>query len=163
MQNKNNSKKIQKRQLLLQELQSVIGVSFNDINLLNKVFIHPSYVGENCLTHIDSNQRLEFLGDAVLYVITAKFLYNSCPEDDEGKLSKKRIEIINGTALYKMAKYYNLGKYLLLGKGAIKMGITNNEGTLSDLFEALLGAMYIDRGFAETEKFLLDTIKKTKL
>ena len=103
----------------------------------------------------DSNQRLEFLGDAVLDLIISEHLYTSFPDSDEGKLSNNRAKIVNRKSLADFAGKISLGEHLLIGESADKSTIQTSESALADAFEALIGAIYLDTGLTETKKFLL--------
>ena len=143
----------------LSKLEKDLGVIFFNKSLLNQVFLHPSFTGENGLPHHDSNQRLEFLGDSVIYVITASLLYNDYPYESEGKLTEKRIKLIREETLAKAASFYHLDKYLMLSHGGSLTKINTLPSTLSDTFEALLGAMFLDKGVEETTKFVISTLR----
>lgn len=140
-------------------LESIIGVSFSSLDLLNQAFIHPSFTGENGLPHSSSNQRLEFLGDSVVYIVTATALYEKYPYKDEGELTTKRIALIREETLAKMAEFYHLDEYLLLSKGGALTHIASQKGTLCDTFEALLGAIYLDKGLDGAKAFILRSLK----
>ncbi|MFW5794419.1 MAG: ribonuclease III [Bacillota bacterium] len=134
----------------LEDLEALFDLSFNNVNLLKRAMTHSSYANEN---NTLSNERLEFIGDAVLDLAVAKFLYDSIPEA-EGVLTKKRAQEVCELALVDYAKSINLGEYLLLGKGEeLSLG-RSKPGILADAFEAFLGAIYIDKGFEETYKVL---------
>ncbi len=134
----------------LSELEKLFNLSFNNKNLLTRAMTHSSYAYEN---NTLSNERLEFIGDAVLDLAVGKFLYDHIPES-EGILTKKRAQEVCEDALVEYAKSFNLGKYLLLGKGEeISLG-RQKPGILADAFEAFLGAIYIDKGIEEAYKVL---------
>ncbi|MCF7924436.1 MAG: ribonuclease III [Candidatus Izimaplasma sp.] len=134
----------------LKELEALFDLSFNNIVLLERAMTHSSYANEN---NTLSNERLEFIGDAVLDLTVAKYLYDNIPEA-EGILTKKRAQEVCEDALVDYAKSFNLGKYLLLGKGEeLSLG-RSKPGILADAFEAFLGAIYIDKGIKETYKVL---------
>ncbi|MFO7969131.1 MAG: ribonuclease III [Bacillota bacterium] len=134
----------------LKELEALFDLSFNDKKLLKRAMTHSSYANEN---NTLSNERLEFIGDAVLDLAVAKYLYDKIPEA-EGVLTKKRAQEVCELALVDYAKSFNLGKYLLLGKGEeLSLG-RSKPGILADAFEAFLGAIYIDKGLQETYKVL---------
>ena len=134
----------------LKELEALFDLSFNDINLLERAMTHSSYANEN---NTLSNERLEFIGDAVLDLTVARFLYDNIPEA-EGVLTKKRAQEVCELALVDYAKSFNLGDFLLLGKGEeLSLG-RSKPGILADAFEAFLGAIYIDKGLKETYKVL---------
>jgi len=103
----------------------------------------------------DSNQRLEFLGDAVLDLIISELLYNVFPESDEGKLSSNRAKIVNRKSLAVFAKKISLAEHLLIGETADKVKIQTSESSLADAFEALIGALYLDKGLTKTREFIM--------
>lgn len=136
---------------LLEEFQKLHNLNFKNPALLVKAFTHSSYANEhNC----ESNERLEFLGDAVLEIAVSEFLFENFPNEDEGFLTKKRAKNVCEPALCIIAHKMDLGKYLLLGKGEEASGGRDKCSTLSDVFEAMLGAIYLDRGFVEIFKIL---------
>lgn len=152
-----------KRRERLCVLQKSLGVSFKDISLLNKAFIHPSFTGEHGMDHAESNQRLEFLGDSVIYIIAATYLYEAYPNAKEGVLTAKRIELIREEALVELSSHYNLGSYLLLSKGGLITGIAKEQSVLADTFEALIGAMYLDQGYDAVYDFYIKSLKSVSL
>jgi ribonuclease-3 len=125
--------------------------------------IHPSYAQENKTRY--SNQRLEFLGDAVLNFVTADYLYNNYPEKAEGDLTKIRARVVCENALVDVAGRINLGNYLLLGRGEEKSGGRERKSILADAVEAVIGAIYLDQGIQPARDFILkhleDTIQQT--
>lgn len=161
MKSSNKSKAVftQSRLEKLKKLEESLGVVFSNKHLLNQAFIHPSFTGENGLPHSESNQRLEYLGDSVIYVVTATLLYDAYPYESEGVLTQKRINLIKEETLSKAARHYNLDKYLLLSHGGSLTKIQTLSSTLGDTFEALLGAMYLDAGLDAVTAFVLRTIK----
>lgn len=134
----------------LKELEDIFQLKFNNINLLERALTHSSYAYEN---NTLSNERLEFIGDAVLDLAVGKYLYDRIPES-EGILTKKRAQEVCEDALVRYAKSFDLGKFLLLGKGEELSQGRSKSGILADAFEALLGAIYIDKGIEETYKVL---------
>lgn len=138
-------------EVLLEAFQKKNNLSFKDSSLLTKAFTHSSYANEhNC----ESNERLEFLGDAVLQIAVSEFLYENFPNQDEGFLSKKRAKNVKEPALCIIARNMNLGEMLLLGNGEEITGGREKDSNLADAFEAVLGAIYLDRGFVEIFKIL---------
>lgn len=134
----------------IKELEMMFDLRFNNYQLLIRALTHSSYANENnCL----SNERLEFLGDAVLDLLVGKFLYDHIPES-EGILTKKRAQEVCEEALYKYAKSFHLGDYLLLGKGEELSNGRDKPAVLADAFEAFLGAIYVDKGLLEVNKVL---------
>lgn len=138
-------------QLLLEEFQKRNNLNFKDPSLLMKAFTHSSYANEN---NCESNERLEFLGDSVLQIAVSEFLYENFPNEDEGFLSKKRAKNVKEHALCFIAREMELGEMLLLGNGEEITGGRDKDSNLADAFEALLGAIYLDRGFVEIFKIL---------
>jgi len=137
--------------LLLEEFQKKNNLSFKNPSLLKKAFTHSSYANEkNC----ESNERLEFLGDAVLQIAVSEFLYENYPDENEGFLSKTRAKNVKEPALCSIARTMELGTMLLLGNGEEITGGRDKDSNLADAFEALLGAVYLDRGFVEIFKIL---------
>lgn len=134
----------------LHELERYFNLDFNHKALLERAMTHSSYAYEN---HTLSNERLEFIGDAVLDLAVGKYLYDHIPES-EGVLTKKRAQEVCEDALVDYARSFNLGQYLLLGKGEELSNGREKSGILADAFEAFLGAIYIDKGIEETYKVL---------
>lgn len=134
----------------VKELETFFNLSFNQPKLLERALTHSSYANEN---NTMSNERLEFVGDAVLDLAVARFLFENLSEA-EGVLTKKRAQEVCEKSLYEYAKSFNLGDYLLLGKGEELSGGREKPALLADAFEALLGAVFMDKGFQETYKIL---------
>jgi len=145
----------------LRELEKRFGLSFNQFDLLVRSMTHSSYANEH---NTKSNERLEFIGDAVLDLAVGKFLFEHL-SDDEGVLTKKRAQDVCEQSLYVYAKSFQLGDYLLLGKGEEKNGGREKAAVLADAFEAFLGAIFLDKGFDEIykvlEKIVFPIIRKT--
>ncbi len=125
-----------------------------DKKLLMNAFTHPTYVFENKELNLESNQRLEFLGDAVLGLVVAEYLFKTFPAEPEGVLTKMRAKIVCETTLAKIARELKLGSYMKLGKGEDMTGGRERDSNLADTFEALLGAIYIDSGISGVKEFL---------
>ena len=128
----------------LNKLEEILGVKFNNINLLKEALSHPSYSNENGGNH---NQRLEFLGDAVIELAMSTYLYNKYRSFDEGDMTKRRAQSVCEEALVIFADKINLCEYLLLGHGVELKGGRARASIIADAFEAVLGAIYIDLGF----------------
>ncbi len=135
------------------ELADRIGVKFTDRAILHQALIHRSYLNENS-GEKDSNERLEFLGDAVLEFLVSKKLFSKFPQLTEGILTNLRARLVNTQALAKLAEELELGKVLYLSKGEDKGGGRQNASLLADTFEALIGAIYMDQGLDSCEKLL---------
>jgi RNaseIII: ribonuclease III len=152
---------------MLKELQDRIGYHFHDDKLLKKAMVHSSYANEKHLPKYECNERLEFLGDAVLELISSEFLFSLHKTMPEGQLTKTRASMVCEPALAFCARDIELGKYLLLGKGEDATGGRKRESVTSDAMEALIGAIYLDGGFANAkefiERFILKDLENKKL
>lgn len=131
-----------------------MGVSFKDGALLDLALTHSSYVHENRLALSQCNERLEFLGDAVLNLCVAEMLVTAFPEEPEGALSKRRAALVNQKQLARLANEIALGPALKLGKGEEKTGGRLKESLLGDAFEAVVGALYLDQGLIAVQDYL---------
>lgn len=144
------------------EIENKIGYRFKDKNLLKTAITHKSYAYEKKEVTFDSyNERLEFLGDAILEHIVSIYLYNISPSLKEGVMSKKRAEIVCESSLSKIIKKLGLGKNIRLGKCEIQTGGNKKDAILADMYEAILGAVYLDGGFFEAQKVCLNNITDT--
>lgn len=139
----------------LAELQEKMGVFFEDTFLLNLALTHPSYLGEGEARRIYSNQRLEFLGDAVLGLVVSHYLYEKHTHLTEGQLTKIKAVAVSEPVLVAAARELNLGPYILLGRGEAATGGRARPSILADAFEALVGAVFLARGLEASEKFIL--------
>ena len=139
----------------LQELQNRIGYTFEKEGLLRQALTHSSYANEKHMKKHSDNERLEFLGDAVLEIISSEFLYKEYPDKPEGELTKLRASIVCEPTLALCTKDIALGEYLLLGKGEDQTGGRGRKSILSDALEAVIGAIYLDGGFANAKEFIL--------
>lgn len=139
--------------MTLEELQQTIGISFLNQNLLNQAFVHRSYLNESRGIKT-SNERLEFLGDSVLQLLTSHFLYEQYPEFPEGTLTNIRSGLVKTTSLALVAHELSLGDVLFLSRGEEESGGRKNTSLLADTFEALLGAIYLDQGLSTAKRFL---------
>lgn len=137
------------------KLQAKIQYKFSNKRLLETSLTHSSYSNEHKTSGSVCNERLEFIGDSVLGFVCAELLYNKYPSKPEGELSKLRSALVCETALDKYAKNIELGKYLLLGHGEDLAGGRERPSILSDAFEALIAAIYLDGGIEEAKKFVL--------
>lgn len=138
----------------LHELEGRIGYRFTDRQLLTQAMTHSSYANEHRLNKLECNERLEFLGDSVLEVVSSDFLYHKYPERPEGDLTKIRASIVCEPTLAYCAEDIDLGAYLLLGKGEEATGGRGRASVVSDAMEALIGAIYLDGGFANAKEFI---------
>lgn len=138
------------------ELEKTIGYTFKDPDLLRTALTHSSYANEN--NSRDFNERLEFLGDSVLGFVTAEYFFTVCKKKPEGELTRIRSTFVCETALYGFALKIDLGRYLLLGHGEDMGGGRSRPSLLSDAFEALIAAIYLDGGIGRARKFILSFI-----
>lgn len=138
----------------LKELEQNIGYKFHDFSLLRCAMMHSSYTNEKHLEKYHCNERLEFLGDAVLELISSEFLFLESPKVSEGELTKTRASMVCEPALAFCARDINLGTYLLLGRGEEATGGRARESITSDALEALIGAIYLDGGFTSAKEFI---------
>lgn len=148
------------KQVKLDKLEEAIGYSFQKKALLTQAMTHSSYSNEKRARHLSSNERLEFLGDAVLELISSEYLFEKHPEMPEGDLTKTRARMVCEPALAFCAKEINLGDYLFLGKGEELTGGRDRDSVTSDGLEALIGAIYLDGGFANAKEFVLSYVMK---
>lgn len=139
--------------MTLEELQKTAGITFKNSSLLKNAFIHRSYLNEN-KTFPSSNERLEFLGDAVLSFLTSHFLYRTFPHYPEGILTNIRSSLVKTTTLAAVSQKLEFGDLLLLSRGEEESGGRKNMSLLADTFEAFLGALFLDQGTRAVRKFL---------
>ncbi len=142
----------------LSGLERKIRYVFRDKYLLHHAMIHSSYVNEHHMQRSDNNERLEFLGDAVLELCSSDFLYREYPDKPEGELTRFRASIVCEPTLARCARDLSLGNYLFLGKGEDGEGGRERDSILSDALEALIGAIYLDGGFANAKEFIFHFI-----
>ena len=151
----------------IRELEEKIGYCFQDQELLKHALRHSSYVNEKHMKKHECNERLEFLGDAVLEVVSSEFLFFEHQTMPEGELTKKRASMVCEPALAFCARDIDLGEYLLLGKGEEATGGRKRDSVTSDAMEALIGAIYLDGGFASAKefihRFILNNLENKKL
>ena len=138
----------------IKEFQNQIGYSFQNGELLLQALTHSSYANEHKMRKHMDNERLEFLGDAVLEVVSSEYLYRRFPEMPEGELTKMRASIVCEQSLAFLSRKLELGDYLRLGKGERMTGGANRPSVLSDAFEAVIGAVYLDGGFAVAREYV---------
>ncbi len=138
----------------LNELEQSIGYSFQNFKLLEHAMTHSSYANEQRWDKSRCNERLEFLGDAVLELVTSDFLYHKYGDRPEGELTKTRASLVCESTLAFCAESIRLGEYLFLGKGEEATGGRSRHSVVSDGMEALIGAIYLDGGFANAKEFI---------
>ena len=142
----------------LKKLESILGVSFQDPSLLEQALVHRSYLNENPNFALGHNERLEFLGDAVIELIVTEYLYSTYP-NPEGELTNWRASLVNAKMLSEIAASLSLNDYLYLSRGEAKEVNTKaRQYILANAFEAVVGALYMDQGFAATSEFVTRTV-----
>ena len=137
-----------------EELEQVIGYSFKEKNHLDIAFTHKSYANEKTCVKLESYERYEYLGDAILEFLTSEYLFNNYTEKTEGELTKLRASLVCEATLSKLARDLRLGYYGLFSKGERNTGGQNRDSILCDMFESLLGAIYNDGGLEPARKFV---------
>ena len=142
----------------LKSLAQCMAVSFNNLEILSAALIHRSYCAEN--PEIESNERLEFLGDAVLGMIVTDYIYAKFPLLPEGSLSEVRAGVVNAKSLAELAEELNLGRFLALGKGEDQAGGRQRPSILADTMEAVIAAVYLDAGWEQANDFVLGLLAK---
>ena len=151
----------------LKELEGKIGYTFKDKTLFKQALTHSSYANEHRHEGLKDNERLEFLGDAVLEIISSEYLFYNYPDMAEGEMTKLRASIVCEPTLALCTHEISLGSYLFLGKGEERTGGRNRDSIVSDAMESVIGAIYLDGGFASAKefihKFILKDIEHKKL
>ncbi|MFN3386630.1 MAG: ribonuclease III [Candidatus Thermochlorobacter sp.] len=143
---------------LKEHLEELVQYSIKSLNLFKVALTHRSAIDFSNKATFVSNERLEFLGDAVLDLIVAEYLYTSYPDFDEGKLTKLRSLVVNAKTLASYARAIQIGKLLIISESAASMGVRNSDIALSDAIEALIGAIYLDGGYTRAKEFLYANI-----
>ncbi|HPT08299.1 MAG TPA: ribonuclease III [bacterium] len=143
----------------LKDLEKEIKVNFTNHDLLQQAMVHRSYINEHPNFKMGHNERLEFLGDAVLEIIVTEYLYKSFPDKPEGDLTNWRASLVNSKMLYKIANKLNFDKFLLLSKGESKDSNSKaRHYILADSVEAVIGAIYLDQGLEIAKEFILNNV-----
>lgn len=143
----------------LSELESRIDVEFKNKNLLLQALTHRSYINENPKWHLDHNERLEFLGDAVLELVVTEYLYNNFP-NPEGEMTNWRAALVNANMLAKISIEFDLNDFVLLSRGEAKDTGRARQYILANAMESLIGALYLDLGYEASDKFIKKFIIK---
>ncbi|MBQ1358410.1 MAG: ribonuclease III [Oscillospiraceae bacterium] len=138
----------------MSDLEQRIGYIFEDSSLLEEALTHSSYANEHGLGRLGCNERLEFLGDAVLSAVVADHLYRTQPDVEEGELTKQRAAMVCESALAMFARDIDLGREMRFGKGELKTHGNERDSILSDCFEAVIAAIYLDGGMEAARKFI---------
>jgi ribonuclease-3 len=143
-----------------QELAKKIGVEFKDIDLFKKALTHRSYLNEHKNEQIEHNERLEFLGDAVLELIVTEYLFEHFQNKPEGDLTNLRAALVKGENLTKVGRKIGIGEFLLLSKGEAKTQGKSKSYIIANAIEAIIGAIYLDQGYQTAEKFIIKYVIK---
>lgn len=141
-------------QLDIREFQKSIDISFKDMALLTQAFVHRSYINENKQSGLSHNERLEFLGDAVLELVITDFLYKKYTDKAEGELTAYRSALVNADTCAEIATRLNMGSFLMLSKGESKDTGRARQYILANALEALIGAIYLDQGLESAHEFI---------
>lgn len=142
---------------MIENLAKKIGVSFNEIKLFQQALTHRSYLNEHREYKLEHNERLEFLGDAVLELVVTEYLYKNY-SNPEGELTSWRAALVNGENLAQIAKKIGVEEYLLMSKGEAKDTGRARQYLLANAMEAIIGAIYLDQGYKESENFILKNV-----
>lgn len=140
------------------KFEAKIGLNFKDKNLLTQAFLHRSYLNENRDVKLEHNERLEFLGDAVLELVVTDFLYKKYADKAEGELTVFRAALVNAVTLSDVATGLGMNEFLLLSKGEMKDTGRARQYILANTFEAVIGAIYLDQGYDAAAKFIADNL-----
>lgn len=140
------------------KLERKVSIEFRDKNLLRQAFVHRSYLNENPSERIAHNERLEFLGDAVLELVVTEELYEKFPEKPEGELTTLRAALVNSKMLSDVAMDYGLNEFLLLSRGEARDMGRARQYILANTFEALTGAIYLDQGYDIAKRFIQESV-----
>ena len=148
------------RKQQLEQFIQVLGLKeFHNLLILDQALTHSSYANENKASHGYYNERLEFLGDAILDLVVGEYLFLHYPNMPEGELSKARASVVSETPLASVCAKFHMGDYILLGKGELATGGRTRPSIMADAFEAVVGAIYIDSSYEEARKFILHQLK----
>lgn len=139
---------------MIKDLESAIGYRFKNIMLLQNALSHSSYANEHWHNSLKSNERLEFLGDSILGMVVAEYLYRNFPDRPEGELTRMRADMVCEKSLARIAEQVGLGKFLLLGHGEEQGGGRNRPSILADAVESVIAASFLDGGMAAAEGFI---------
>ena len=136
------------------KLEEQLGIKFKDKDLLTQAFVHRSYLNENPSFHLSHNERLEFLGDAVIELLVSDYLYKKYPDQSEGKLTNWRAALVNAKMLAKVAEELNLNDFLLLSRGETKEKGKARQYILANTFESFIGSLFLDSGLNPCDSLL---------
>lgn len=146
------------RSTTLSKLESHLGLSFTNKTLLDQAFTHSSYTYESADKTLVDNERMEFLGDAVLKIVVSEYLFNKFPQKNEGDLTKIRAFVVSDNSFAKISRNIDLGEYLLLGNNEKRTGGKSRKSNLANVFEALVGAIFLDAGLGKARDFVMELL-----
>lgn len=155
---KNSSYKVKDDKKDFSELEKSLDIIFTNKNLLIQAFVHRSYINENSNLKLGHNERLEFLGDAVLELVSTEFLYNKFLDLAEGELTSYRAALVNTKSISEIAKNLDFNQYLFLSKGESKDFGKARMSILADTYEAFIGALFLDKGYFSAKLFIESTL-----
>lgn len=144
---------------LLHTLEQYLGVTFNNIEMLNNALMHRSFARENKNNTLPDNERLEFLGDAILKLVVSEYLFKTYPQENEGYLTKLRSLIVSDTMLAEISKVHSLGNYLQMSKNEFSNGGATRKSNTANLLEALFGAVFIDLGLDKARELVVKLLQ----
>ena len=143
------------------DIENIIGYRFKNKDFLQEALTHKSFAGEHRRTK--HNERLEFLGDSILGAVVADYIYNQCPHVEEGVLSKIKSNLVSRRNLHLWGKQMSLGRFMLLGRGEIATGGRERDSIISNAVEAVIGAVYLDGGYAAAQAVILPWVRSQEL
>ena len=146
---------------MFEEIEHILGYRFKDKAFIKEALTHKSFAGEH--RGIRHNERLEFLGDSILGAIVADYIYNQCPHDEEGVLSKIKSNLVSRRNLYLWGKELQLGTFIYLGHGELATGGRERDSIISNAVEAVIGAVYLDGGYKAAQELILPWVKTQQL
>ncbi len=142
----------------MNEFEKIINYNFKDKSILTEALTHSSYANEHKRQNLKYNERLEFLGDAVLSISVSDYIFNNCPDLPEGELTKLRASLVCEKSLFLFAKKINLGNFILLSNGERKTNGSERPSIVADAFEAVIAAIYLDGGMEKAREFVLSFV-----
>lgn len=142
----------------ISSFEKTLGFTFNDRALLLQAFVHRSYLNENPQFSVGHNERLEFLGDAVVELVVTDYLYKTYPKEDEGTLTSYRSALVNAVTISQVAQNIGMNDYLILSRGEAKDTGRARQIILANAYEAIVGAIYIDQGYDVAQKFIAENL-----
>lgn len=148
-----------KRKNQLKEFEKIIGIHFDNIELLDYALTHSSYANQFNMSYNHHNERLEFLGDSILSLVVSEYLYKKYKNKHEGKLTRIRASVVCETSLAEVARRIKINEYIRIGKGEELTGGRDKDSLLADACEAVIASIYLDKGYEEVKKFVLNNLK----